>query len=291
MRLLAMSNKVKSSKRKRSRRSTFPTLYLAILTVLTYVPIAVVVVYSFNESKISSVWDGFSLRWYKELFQDPAMFRALFISILLGVSSCLIAAVIATLAAIGLPRAKLPGRKLVEYLSSLPIIIPEIVLGMVFLVYFSLLNLPFGMTTLIIAHTSFCIPYIYMQVKARLIGLDESYYEAARDLGASSIRAFFDITLPLIMPAVISGMFLSFAMSFDDVIISVFVTGVSTDTLPIKVYTQLKTSTTPKINALCTLMLVVTVFCYVMSYVFSRIGRRNMKTQKEREHKEAIRKA
>ena len=94
-------------------------------------------------------------------------------SVLLGVSSCLIAAVIATLAAIGLPRAKLPGRKLVEYLSSLPIIIPEIVLGMVFLVYFSLLNLPFGMTTLIIAHTSFCIQYIYMQVKARLIGLDE----------------------------------------------------------------------------------------------------------------------
>jgi len=130
-----------------------------------------------------------------------------------------------------------------------------------------------------------------MEVKARLIGLDESYYEAARDLGASSIRAFFDITLPLIMPAVISGMFLSFAMSFDDVIISVFVTGVNTDTLPIKVYTQLKTSTTPKINALCTLMLTVTVFCYVMSYVFSRIGKRNIKTQKEREHEEAIRKA
>jgi len=291
MNVMATSNKEKTPKRKRSRKSTFPTFYLSLLTILTYVPIAVVVVYSFNESKISSVWDGFSLRWYKELFQDPAMFRALFISILLGVSSCLIAAVIATLAAIGFPKAKLPGSKLIEYLSSAPIIIPEIVLGMVFLVYFSLLKLPFGMTTLIIAHTSFCIPYIYMEVKARLIGLDESYYEAARDLGASSIRAFFDITLPLIMPAVISGMFLSFAMSFDDVIISVFVTGVNTDTLPIKVYTQLKTSTTPKINALCTLMLTATVFCYVMSYVFSRIGKRNIKTQKEREHEEAIRKA
>ena len=137
--------------------------------------------------------------------------------------------------------------------------IPEIILGMVFMAFFSLLGLPFGMTTLILAHTAFCIPYVYMLVKARLVGMDKSLVEAALDLGASPLRVFFDITLPLLLPAIVSGMLLAFAMSIDDVIISVFVTGVNTNTLPLKIYTQLKTGVTPKINALCTLMFAATL--------------------------------
>ncbi len=256
-------------KKKLKKRNIFSRSYLALLTTISYLPIFVVIFYSFNESKISSVWGGFSLRWYRELFRDDAMFEALGMSIILGVTAALIAAVIAVMAAIGMKESKLPFKGAVEYISSLPIMIPEIVLGMVFLVYFTLLGMELGFGTLLIGHVSFSIPYIYMQVKARLVGLDETYLDAAKDLGAGPVRAFFDITLPLIMPALISGMFLAFAMSFDDVIISVFISGVGNSTLPVKVYTQLKTGTTPEINALCTIMLGVTLICYIISLVIS----------------------
>lgn len=253
------------------RKNTY-AIYPLIMTVLTYLPILVVVVYSFNESKLSSVWSGFSLTWYKALFRDKSMIEALFNSIFLGLTSSVLAAIIATAAALGIQNSRLPGIKLAEKLSTLPMIIPEIVLGMVFLAFFSLIQLPFGMLTLIIAHTAFCIPYIYMQVSARLIGMDKAVTEAARDLGASRFRAFTDITLPYLTPAIVSGMFLSFAMSFDDVIISIFVTGVSVNTLPIKVYTQLKTSVSPKINALCTIMLAVTILCYAASAIIRHVS-------------------
>ncbi|MEG2037970.1 MAG: ABC transporter permease, partial [Ruthenibacterium sp.] len=193
------------------------------------------------------------------------MFLALRNSIVLALSSGFAAAVVGTLGAVGFSRVHARGKNIVEYVSMLPIMIPEIILGMVFMVFFSLLGLPFGMVTLILAHTTFCIPYIYMLVKARLVGMDKSLPEAARDLGASEFRAFFDVTLPLLFPAILSGMLLSFAMSFDDVIISIFVTGVSVNTLPIKVYTQLKTGVTPEINALCTLMLGVTILLVLLS--------------------------
>ncbi len=260
----------------KKNKGAFSRAYLAFVTTLSYLPIFVVVFYSFNESKISSVWGGFSFKWYEKLFEDEAMFEALLMSVLLGAAAAIIAAVIATAAAIGMKESKLPFKGVIEYISSLPIMIPEIVLGMVFLVYFSMLGMNFGFVTLLLGHVSFSIPYIYMQVKSRLVGLDESYLDAARDLGAGSVRAFFDITLPLIMPALVSGMFLAFAMSFDDVIISVFLSGVGNNTLPVKVYTQLKTGTTPEINALCTLMLAATLVCYVISMAVSLYGTKNI---------------
>jgi spermidine/putrescine transport system permease protein len=185
------------------------------------------------------------------------------------------AAVIRTLGAVGMARVKLRCNGIVEYISTLPIMMPEIILGIVFLLFFSLIGLPFGMTTLIIAHTAFCIPYVFILVKARLAGMDKSLVEAARDLGASSSRAFLDITLPLILPAIASGTLLSFAMSLDDVVISIFVTGVNTNTLPIKIYTQLKTGVTPKINALCTLMF---IFTLLMGFLSVRLGNNQNKS-------------
>lgn len=247
------------------------SVYLALVLILIYLPIVLVILYSFNESKISSVWSGFSLKWYEELFSDKALFEALWNSIVLGLASSCAAAVIGTLGAVGFTRVKARTKGAMEYLSMLPMMTPEIILAMVFMAFFSLLGLPFGMTTLIIAHTAFCIPYIYMLVKARLVGLDPSLAEAARDLGAGEVRVFFDITLPLITPAIASGMLLSFAMSFDDVIISLFVTGVGVNTLPIKVYTALKTGVTPEINALCTLMLAVTILLVIISGVIGRM--------------------
>jgi spermidine/putrescine transport system permease protein len=250
----------------------FP-VYIVLILVIMYVPILLVILYSFNESRLSSVWGGFTLGWYRDLFRDRSMFQALRNSVVLAILSSLAAAVIGTLGAYGSANGRGKGRpaaSIMEYLAILPIMTPEIILGMVFLAFFSLLGLPFGMSTLVIAHTAFCIPYTYLLVKARLAGLDKSYTEAARVLGAGSMRAFRDITFPLILPAVISGILLSFAMSFDDVIISVFVTGVTTNTLPIKIYSQMRTGVTPKTNALCTLLFAATVLLGLISAYLAR---------------------
>jgi spermidine/putrescine transport system permease protein len=209
------------------------------------------------------------------------MFTALRNSVILGLLSSFSAAVIGSLGAVGMTRARLPAGRIMEYLSILPIMIPEIILGMVSLVFFSLLALPLGMLTLVIAHTAFCIPYVYLLVKGRLAGLDKSYVEAAKDLGAGEWRAFYDITLPLILPAVVSGILLSFAMSFDDVIISVFVTGPNTNTLPIKIYSQLKTGVTPKTNALCTLLFAVTVVLCLLSIYAAKLNAPEARRRKQ----------
>ena len=247
-------------------KTLLPNLYLGTLLLITYVPIALVILYSFNVSRISSVWGGFTLRWYRDLFADRLMLDALKNSVLLAFSSSFAAAVIGTMGAVGISRTAFALNRPIEYLSTLPIMIPEIVLGMVFLAFFSLIGLPFGMMALIAGHTTFCIPYVYMMVKARLAGMDKSYVEAAKDLGAGELRAFWDITLPLMRPAIVSGMLLSFAMSFDDVIISMFLADVNTNTLPIKIYTQLKTGVTPKTNALCTLMFAFTLVIGLVAF-------------------------
>ena len=240
-------------KKKNSKLSGF---YLGLIFVLMYLPIAVVIVFSFNESKLPVRFTGFSLKWYQELIHDDAMLEALGNSLFLGVVSCFVSAVIGTLGAVGLSRIHWKTKGILEYIS-----------GMVLMAFFYMMNLPFGMLTLLIGHTVFCVPYILMEVKARLAGMDPSLEEAARDLGAGPFRAFWDIILPLIMPAVMSGSLLAFAMSMDDVVISIFINGPRLATLPIKVYTQIKTGVTPEVNALCTIMLVFTVlilFAYTM---------------------------
>ena len=255
----------------KQKRFKFSNLYLALVMLVTYLPLLIVIVFSFNDSKLTVGWKGFTLRWYQALFRNEALMEALGNSILLGVLSCLFAAVIGTLGAIGMARVHFRTKGMMEYLSTIPMIVPEIILAMAFMAFFSTLGLPFGMVTLVIAHTAFCIPYVFMMVKARLVGIDKSLEEAARDLGASPARTFWDITLPLIMPAVLSGCILAFAMSFDDVVISLFVTGPTLSTLPIKVYTQLKTGVTPEINALCTVILLVVILgLFVYSFLTSK---------------------
>ena len=244
--------------------------YLGLIFVLMYLPIAVVIVFSFNESKLPVRFTGFSLKWYQELIHDDAMLEALGNSLFLGVISCFVSAVIGTLGAVGLSRIHWKTKGILEYISILPLMIPEIILGMVLMAFFYMMNLPFGMLTLLIGHTVFCVPYILMEVKARLAGMDPSLEEAARDLGAGPFRAFWDIILPLIMPAVMSGSLLAFAMSMDDVVISIFINGPRLATLPIKVYTQIKTGVTPEVNALCTIMLVFTV---LILFVYTMIGK------------------
>ncbi len=254
-------------------RIRFSVIYQAFLLLLMYMPVCVVVIYSFNESRNSTIWTGWSLDWYRKLMKNRSLLEALKNSLILASVSSGAAGVIGTLGAIGMARTGWRSRGVVEYISSIPIMIPEIILGMVFMAFFAMLNLPFGMVTLVLGHTTFCVPYVYMMVKSSLVGLDRSLGEAAKDLGASESRAFFDITLPLILPAVFSGMLLAFAMSLDDVVISIFVTGAKTNTLPIRIYTQLKSGVTPEINALCTLMLAVTFLLVGMSRALGGIRR------------------
>lgn len=244
-------------------------LYLILLLIVFYMPIIVAIAFSFNESKLSTVFTGFSLKWYKTLFSDRAMFRALVNSLILGAASSLIAALIASAAALAF-RKRLPLSRFFSGASMIPILIPDIILGMVLLAYFSLFNVTLGAVTLLIAHVSFCIPHCFLQISARVASLDPAPAEAARVMGAGKIRAFFEITLPYLLPAVGSGMFISFAMSFDDVIISSFVTGVGFTTLPVKVYSQAKLGMTPEINALCTLMIIIAVVCLLISGLIRR---------------------
>lgn len=258
--------------RKKKKQRKLPVIYLAVILFLMYIPIIVTVFYSFNASKISSVWGGFSLTWYEILWKDREIKEALFNSIILALSSSFLAVVIGTLGAVGMSKTTNRFNEVISYLSTLPLMIPEIILGMVFLAIFSFMGLPFGMLTLVIAHTTFCVPYLFIMVSARLIGMDKSLEEAARDLGASQIRTFFDIVLPQLVPAILSGVLLSFAMSFDDVVISIFVTGPKVNLLPIKIYTKLKTGITPEINALATVMLAVTILLVFLS---DKIGKEN----------------
>ena len=240
-------------------------IFLAVITVLNYLPIILTVVYSFNKSKLSSVWEGFSLDWYKMLLRDGDIKKALLNSIILAFLACVLALIIGVSAALAMRGKKLFFDDFISNFASLPIMIPEIILGMVFMAIFSYMNLPFGFVTMTIAHASFCVPYVFLIVRARLIGMDLSLEEAARDLGASEFETFRDVTLPYILPGIASGLLLSFAMSFDDVVISIFTTGPSVNTLAIKIYTKMKTGITPEINALATVILVITVLIIFIS--------------------------
>lgn len=231
-------------------------LFVILVLLFNYLPIIVVVVYSFNASKYSN-WAGFSLQWYEKLFRNSQILRSLNNSLILAFSSCGLSILIGTAGAVGMARSRFRTQGLLENVSMIPMMMPEIILGMAYLAFFSIIRIPFGILTLIIAHTTFCIPYIFINVQSRLVGLDPAYVEAARDLGASPTRAFYDVTLPLITPAILSGALLTFAMSMDDVVISFFVTGTTSNTLPLQVYSMLKMGVTPEVNALCTLMLLV----------------------------------
>lgn len=251
------------------KKYKFPYFYLAFISILMYLPILVVVVFSFNESKLPTIFTNFSFKWYKELFYNKRLLESLLNSFLLGIFSTLASAVIGTIGAVGLAKTHYKLNKPVSYIATLPMMIPEIILAMVFLAFFSLLSLPFGFVTLLIAHTAFCVPYILIMVSSTINTLDKELEEAARDLGASRRRAFIDIILPLLFPSILSGSILAFAMSLDDVVISVFVNSPYFVTLPVRVYTQLKTGVTPEINALCTIMLIICLIGITIYYILS----------------------
>ena len=230
-------------------------LYIALILLLLYLPIGVVVAYSFNASKSTAAWGGFTLDWYVSLFSSSEYTDPLLNSLLVAVISVAGAAVIGTLAAVGTASRSFRTKGAFESVAMIPIMIPEIILGLALLSIFGLMDLPMGLPAIVLGHITFCIPYIYLVVRGRLRGIDKSVLEAARDLGASSLRTFLTITVPLLAPAIGGGCLLAFAMSLADDIISIFLSAPGADMLPVKVYSSLKLGLTPEINALFALML------------------------------------
>lgn len=255
--------------RRGKKRKIFSPIYLTLVLIILYLPILMVVIYSFNNGRTIGAWQGFTTSWYTRLFGNALMGDALKNSLILAALSSGLAGVIGTLGAIGLARGHLRGAGVLESVATLPMMIPELVLGMAYLAVFTAVGVKLGMGALVATHTAFCVPYVFINVKSRLAGMDPSLEEAARDLGARPMRVLRDITLPLIMPSVVSGMMLSAAMSLDDVVISFFVTSAETTTLPLRVYTGLRSGGTPEINALSTLMLGAIFICVALSQLLS----------------------
>ena len=254
------------------------TIFMVLVLVMMYLPIGMVALYSFNANPARNAveFTGFTLQWYADLFADTRGFGlALWESVRLALYSCLLAGIIGTLGAIGMVQKQLYGRtgliaRMAQGLTTLPIMIPEIILGIALMALFYATDLPLGMPALVISHTTFCIPYIFIVVKGRLAGMDPALTEAARDLGATPRQALWDITLPLIRPGIVSGLFLALAMSLDDFIISFFVTSPEVTPLPLKIYSSVKTGISPQVNALCTLMLAAVFVAVGISQVVSR---------------------
>lgn len=245
------------------------SIYLVFIFLFLYVPIFIIIVYSFNKSKSNSAWTGFTLQWYANLIKDDNTLTALKNSLTVAVSSSLISAVIGTMGAVGMYKHNFKGKSIINMLLYVPIVIPEIIMGVSLLACFSAIDMKLGTLTLILAHTTFCIPFVLINVNARLAGFDHNIEEAALDLGASKFKVFSTVTLPLIFPGVLSGTMLAFALSMDDVIINFFVSGPESTTLPIRIFSMIRFGLSPEINALCTLMLVITLITFAISQIFT----------------------
>jgi len=222
-------------------------------------PILLLMIFSFNSQKLNIRWEGFTLHWYGELFRDQAVLLAVRNTLIIAIISTVVATVIGTLAALALQRYRFPGYNLSESLLYIPVIIPEVVMGISLLVFFVQAGIRLGLLTIALSHIAFCIPFVALVVRARLHGFDKSIEEAAMDLGANEITTFWRVTLPTIMPGVMAGAMLAFTLSLDDYVITYFTAGPGSTTLPLRVFSMVRFAVTPEVNALSTLW-VLTVF-------------------------------
>jgi spermidine/putrescine transport system permease protein len=240
-------------------------LNAGLVYAFIYLPILVLIVFSFNQERINAVWTGFTLDWYLRLFTDGAILDALFNSLIVGVPSTLIATVLGTMAAIGMHKYDFPGKRLFESVLYLPIVIPEIVMAVSLLTFYVWISFALGTVSVILAHVTFNISFVFVVVLARLADTDGRYEDAARDLGASGWQTFRHVTLPLIRPGVIAGALLAFTISWDDFLIAFFTAGVGATTLPMKVYSMIKFGVSPEINAVSTVMILVTMILMLLA--------------------------
>jgi spermidine/putrescine transport system permease protein len=244
------------------RRSLWLWAAAVLAYVFLYAPLVIVVVYSFNDSRLNAQWVGFTLEWYRKLFADEEMLTAARNSLVIGLVASAVSTALGTMAGYAMYRYKL---RLLPILVVAPIAIPEILMGVSLLIFFVGINLTLGLISITLAHIAFCIGFVAIVVRSRLAGMDESLVEAARDLGATPWGAFRLITLPLIMPGVIAGALMAFTLSIDDFVVTYFTAGADAWTLPLKIYTMVKISVTPEVNAVSTLLMLLTLALIVVA--------------------------
>lgn len=253
-------------------------LFIILVFIFLYLPIIILVLYSFNDSKMNIVFTHFTLRWYKELFQNDNLLNAFTNTMIIAVASTVISTIIGTISAVGLHKYKFPMKNLINGLIYIPIVIPEIVLGISLLSIYTLSKLELGMFTILLSHIAFSIPFVITSVRSTLNSITPQIEEAAYDLGATKFKTFWYVTLPMITPGVVSGATLAFTLSLDDVVISYFTAGPGSNTLPLKIYSMIKTGITPDVNALSTLILLVTILVLSSSAIYQakKIQKREM---------------
>lgn len=241
-------------------------LYIAVVYLFLYMPLAVAIVFSFNNASNSNAWSGFTTKWYASLLHDQSLIKSAVRSLFLAASSATVSTVVGTIMAIALHRYRFIGQKVVFGSLSVIMMSPEIIQGISLAMIFIVLGIPLGFTTLLLAHTVFCFPFVTMTVLARLKGVSRTLAEAAADLGANDVSIVRRILIPLIVPAVFAGWLMSFTLSIDDVIISFFVSGKSYEILPLKIYSMVRTGIQPDVNALCAALFFVTFAVVMISY-------------------------
>lgn len=244
--------------------------YLTLIFLFFYIPILILIIYSFNDAQYSLLWHGFSLRWYQELFADTDLWIAVWHSLILGIFAATIAMWIGSLAAVSLYRYQFMGRELLYGLVFILILSPDIVMAISLLILFSLLKISLGFWSLLLAHITFCIPFVVVTVYSRMASFDTFIFEAAKDLGAKDTMIFTRIVIPLIWPAMLAGWLLSFTLSLDDVIISYFVTGPGFEILPLKIYSMVRLGVKPEINAMCAVTFALTLVLVIFSQLILR---------------------
>jgi putrescine transport system permease protein len=255
------------------RLSRFNVVSLALGLAFLYLPIIILVIYSFNSSRLVTVWGGWSLRWYHEFFNDGAMIEAAWMSLRVGATSATIATLLGTLAAVALSRGEsFRGRTLFSGMLYAPLVMPEVITGLSLLLLFVALDAERGFWTVTIAHTTLTMCFVAVVVQSRLGSIDRSLEEAAMDLGSNPMHAFVAVTLPLIMPAVAAGWMLAFTLSLDDLVIASFTTGPGSATLPIRIYSEVRLGVKPEINAICTLVIAAITLLIVTASFASKLS-------------------
>ncbi|MBS0529165.1 MAG: ABC transporter permease subunit [Proteobacteria bacterium] len=257
------------------RLSRFNLIALALGFAFLYLPIVILVIYSFNASRLVTVWGGWSLRWYAEFFNDSAMLAAAGMSLRVGAVSATMATALGTLAAVALSRGEgFRGRALFSGMLYAPLVMPEVITGLSLLLLFVAIDAERGFWTVTIAHTTLTMCFVAVVVQSRLGSLDRSLEEAAMDLGCDPVRAFLRVTLPLILPAVAAGWMLAFTLSLDDLVIASFTTGPGSTTLPIRIYSEVRLGVKPEINAICTLIISLIAVVIVAASLASKLSSR-----------------
>lgn len=251
-------------------------VYLTIIFLFLYAPIAVLIAYSFNESRIFGVWSGFSLRWYGALFQDRFIMDAVKTTLIVAVAATFISTVVGTLAAVGIGEFGKNKRRIILSLNNIPVLNPDIVIAISLMVLFALLRMPKGMATLVLAHIAFTMPYVILSVLPKIKMMDRNLIDAAMDLGATPLQAFFQVVIPEIKPGILAGAMMAFTLSIDDFVISFFTVAPGQNTISTIVYTMTKKGIEPTINALSAIMFVVVLILLIASNI-SQIRQFNKK--------------